>query len=60
MEFTLSIALDNTAFDDPHELARILRAIANDLESSPWRRPGDATNLRDINGNTVGRWEFTE
>jgi hypothetical protein len=73
VRFTLSIDCDNAAFeaDDetatfmPGELARILQVLADGYrdDSERTRIPlavGEAGNLRDINGNTVGKWEVTE
>lgn len=53
--FKLTIKTDNAAFtDDPDaEVARILRAAADRVENG--EMPGA---LRDINGNTVGRFEL--
>lgn len=55
--FTLTINTDNAAFEDKavgFEVARILHALANDLEDCG---PDHVTKmLRDINGNTVGSW----
>lgn len=53
-EFQLTIQTDNAAFgqhNDAHEIARILRAVADRLEQ------GDTGgNARDYNGNSVGEW----
>jgi hypothetical protein len=59
MKFTLEIQMDNAAFDlEPggqasEELSKILRRCASDTR---WAVKGDVGNLRDTNGNTVGRW----
>jgi hypothetical protein len=57
--FTLTIACDNAAFDDNKaaEVARILIELAERLNDGP----EDATSgkLLDLNGNTVGFWNFT-
>lgn len=62
MRFVLTIDCNNAAFVDPvypgedgdrrDEVARILRDAAERVMD------GDAGNLRDINGNTVGSWAF--
>ncbi len=62
--FNISIETDNSAFTCPEcsetdfyaraEVARILRNTANLLEQDG-HSEGQA---RDINGNTVGAWEF--
>lgn len=52
-EYRVTIRTDNAAFegqDYGHEIARILRSLASDLEAG--HRGGQS--LRDINGNTVG------
>lgn len=57
-KFTLTIDTDNAAFEDADrntELARILRKTAKALEDYPNFLAG---NVRDLNGNTVGRWEL--
>ena len=61
--FHLNIHTGNAAFeDDPFlELARILRKIANNLETSDrqWvSRDGSlmSQTIRDFNGNDVGRY----
>jgi hypothetical protein len=56
MSFKLKIATDNAAFaedgnDGKNELARILREIAEKLESGY-----DCGSARDGNGNKVGEW----
>jgi hypothetical protein len=59
VRFVLEVNLDNAAFvDDPTELARILREVADspDIASPGCRTEG--VKVRDINGNTVGVWEI--
>lgn len=58
--FTLSINTDNAAFEDDRgaEVARILRMIADEVEGGVDRDSGHDGNGRDINGNTVGKWEL--
>ena len=58
MEFTLRVEMDNAAFENPGELARILRALADVLADGV--QPGDSDNVRDANGNTVGEWDVSE
>ena len=64
---TLKIATDNAAFADgegPHEIARILRELADKVTSSDFRVDTFENNynesgpVRDINGNTVGEWSL--
>lgn len=56
-EFRLNVRTDNDAFsnDDGAELARILRAVADKIESDP-HACGWFQTVRDINGNDVGRF----
>ena len=58
-KFTLSIAMDNAAFDDGdnggQELARILRDIAERVEQGH-----DFVQAWDANGNKVGEGEVNE
>ncbi len=56
--FYVWVSTDNAAFDDGNkagELARILRDIADKLESSS-DVPAFFQTVRDINGNDVGRY----
>lgn len=56
--FRLGIATDNAAFEGEtrnDEIARILRALADEIVGAS----RDTFPLRDANGNTVGRAEFT-
>ena len=56
-KFTLEIDSSNAAFD-PYavdELKRILREVADTIEVG-----SDGGNIRDVNGNTVGYWEFVD
>jgi hypothetical protein len=65
--FTVTITTDNAAFCDAHgeptseamgaELARILRNVSKDVQDGP-DLDGDSGNIRDLNGNKVGIWEF--
>jgi hypothetical protein len=68
--FSLNIRTSNAAFKDPddderldysaryRETARILREVAKDLEGLADRERNDACALKDINGNTIGGWNF--
>lgn len=55
----LTIHSDNDAFQDcpSFETARIIREVAERVECSPGECHG---NLRDVNGNTVGSFYFTD
>lgn len=54
--FELKIELDNQAFeeDQEYELARILRQISDDLII----HGSGSRNVKDINGNKIGGYEF--
>lgn len=54
--FTLTIKTENEAFGDSpaHEVARILRQIANRLEDGT-----DSAKVMDVNGNSVGHFDLT-
>jgi hypothetical protein len=57
VEAGLRIKMDNAAFeDDPGELARILRDLADKVENGV--TDGDQFVARDINGNKVGSLEI--
>ncbi len=62
--FTLKISTANEAFDNEGaEIARILRDTAHDIEGRldcPGTRETEKLSgmLRDVNGNTVGKWEL--
>lgn len=47
--------LENDAFNDPAEVARILRKVATDLEANPFNTGGQ---FNDYNGNYAGLWMF--
>ena len=56
MKVSITINTDNAAFDGPElegEVARILRMAANKIIDGE-----RSFNLKDINGNTVGKVEF--
>ena len=55
MRAEITINMDNAAFDDDGELARILRRLADDLGT---QKRALIMNLRDINGNRVGTFEI--
>ena len=61
MKAKLEIKMDNAAFNDSQELSRILRNAA-DVVGDYWDRRINFNfiNLRDINGNTVGKLEIVE
>jgi len=56
--FSLEIKTENAAFDDGNcaaEVSRILRTVSEMVEAGIV-----GASIRDINGNTVGEWSFTE
>ena len=57
MKFTCEIDMDNAAFEDgpATELASILRTVIACIEAGGENKDGKP--LRDINGNTVGRFD---
>jgi hypothetical protein len=56
-KFKLEFEMDNEAFDDnqQYEIARILDEIKRDV-----LRLSTGRKIRDINGNTVGKWDIWE
>ena len=58
MKATIKIEMDNAAFSDEpgYELSRILRELARDVECDGF---STRLNLRDLNGNVVGRFTVT-
>jgi hypothetical protein len=55
MTFTLTIDMNNAAFDDPEqELAVCLTRVAVKITTGIT----DTGIVRDSNGNTVGSWEI--
>lgn len=64
MAFTLNIETGNEAFtrQPSAEIARILQGVVEYLTAGSVLNliDGDSKKLLDINGNTVGRWEYSE
>ena len=62
MKFTLSIDCDGAAFEDDcfAEVVRIMREAAERLEITHAGEPPQFARgfCRDLNGNTVGKWEM--
>lgn len=59
-KFVLSIDLENDAMQDQHDVAGALRGVADRLSryvSTNWGPYGLEGKIRDVNGNTVGKWE---
>lgn len=57
MDFTITIEMDNAAFEDSptRELSRILSELSLSLATRRDERWFDDYKILDINGNTVGR-----
>lgn len=62
--FRIEIETGNAAFlpDAGPEVARLLRELADRLDGDdlPRYTPGASGGTRDLNGNTVLRWEWSE
>ena len=57
MKITIDIKTDNAAFEEYGEVKRILTDMVNSLDDIV--RAGDGGNLRDSNGNKVGKFKVT-
>ena len=57
MKLVIEINMDNAAFEDMpgFEAERILREFCKEIPYDP--AVGDVMDLRDFNGNTVGKME---
>ena len=55
MRFTLEIQLGNDAVQTSADIAEILRRVSSQASIAD-----ETDTIRDINGNTVGRWTFGE
>lgn len=57
--FTLKFDTDNTQFDDlTSGIVAVLRELATTIENSGALAVTDGGSVRDINGNTIGRWNL--
>lgn len=54
--FTLTVELGNAAMQDGRDVAGLLRELASKIEDDDFTRAYGG-KCRDINGNTVARWE---
>jgi hypothetical protein len=54
MKATLTVKMDNAAFEDQRELAHILRQVARCIDGLDVL-PGFEMRVADSNGNTVGK-----
>lgn len=59
MKATISVSMDNAAFEDAQELPRILKDLAERLEQRGSFESGDSESVRDSNGNNVGMLKIT-
>jgi hypothetical protein len=62
-KFTLTISTDNAAFEADDlgiEIARILRGVADSTERGIDPKRFFTLPLRDVNGNTVGKYTYTK
>lgn len=55
MKFKLEIELGNVAMDSHEDIADALIEVGKNLLQG-----NDHTTIRDLNGNTVGKWEITK
>lgn len=63
MKFLLQIELGNDAMQTGQDVASALDLIAEPRATLPtltMLSDGDSGNIRDSNGNTVGKWEVVE
>jgi hypothetical protein len=62
MTFTLGIRLGNDAMQTPHDVAAVLRKVADrlDVQAGLLGAVREESSIRDLNGNTVGEWVFAE
>lgn len=61
-QIVISINMENAAFDDgnaTHEVSRILRRLATQIEAGEFVAEVDGKTLRDLNGNITGNVEVT-
>jgi hypothetical protein len=58
MRFTLEIELGNDAMQTGYNVARAMREASNHVaELVKKDLPGAEGRIRDVNGNTVGKWQ---
>jgi hypothetical protein len=63
MKLTLCITLGNAEMQTPFDLGGALERVGARLCDQPgWEKPAkpDEGIVRDVNGNTVGRWKISE
>lgn len=64
MKFTLEIELGNDAMNDYNAVGSALAGVSRELMKAHAQGLGcttvDSGRIRDLNGNTAGKWEVTE
>lgn len=58
MKFTLEVELGNAAMQTLEDVSSAIHGIGLDGETVA-ARVGEGGRIRDLNGNTVGKWEVT-
>jgi len=59
MKFTLDVAFGNEAMQNGSDLAGLLRELANKVDEQDQEALTGGV-IRDLNGNTVGRWDIQD
>jgi hypothetical protein len=59
-KFTLTIELGNDAMRSEAHVVKALQEVAKTIRQSPHTVKNEGGRIRDINGNTVGSWQFEE
>ena len=60
MRFQLNLQLGNDKMRTSHHVAQALRKVAAILEAGHAHPEEDEKKILDINGNSCGKWEFTD
>ena len=58
MSFSLNIYLGNDGMKTPQDVARALQEVIRRLQGNDPTELCAAGSLYDINGNSVGKWEY--
>jgi hypothetical protein len=60
VKLTIVVELGNAAMQTGQDVSEAVRIVANQLEQRYGREPcrQDEGRIRDLNGNTVGKWEL--
>jgi len=59
MRFTLTIELGNDAMLTGEDVADALDEVCHGINTTSPMLVGETDKIRDVNGNTVGKWEVT-